>query len=301
MIPIHQNQEKYTHSEVKSFAFYLKAERGASNNTLDAYTKDVEQMLSFVNKPIQDITYEDIQRFLRNLKKIGLSPKSIARKVSSIRIFFRFLESDGKILENPAELLEAPRLPKRLPDTLEPEEVFKVIEGCVPDTPLKQRDRAFLETLYATGMRISEIQHLSMDNLFLTENFIRITGKGNKERLIPIGETAKKFLITYISDAREKLKKGEIDRIFLNRFGKGLSRMGCWKIIKKYTQISGIKKHITPHTFRHSFATHLLEGGADLRAVQMMLGHSDISTTQIYTHIDREYLKVVIKTYHPRG
>jgi len=297
----HQNQEKYTHSDIRSFAFYLKAERGASDNTLQAYTKDIEQLLIFLKKLPGNIKYQDIQRFLQTLKETGLSTKSIARKVSSIRIFFRFLESDGKITQNPAEILESPRLSRKLPDTLEPEEVFKILEGCVPDTPLKERDRAFLETLYATGMRISEIQHLSMDNLFLSENFIRITGKGNKERLIPIGETAKKFLLSYISNGREKLKKGETDRIFLNRFGKGLSRMGCWKIIKKYIQISGIKKHITPHTFRHSFATHLLEGGADLRAVQMMLGHSDISTTQIYTHIDREYLKVVIKTYHPRG
>ncbi len=301
MKSIHQSPGKYTHSEVRSFAFYLKAERGASDNTLNAYSKDIEQLLLFLDKPVQKIRYEDIQKFLQNLKEAGLSSKSIARKISSIRIFFRFLESDGKISENPAEILESPKLARTLPDVLEPEEVFKILESCKPDTPLKQRDRAFLETLYATGMRISEIQHLGMDNLFLTENFIRITGKGNKERLIPIGKTAKRFLLNYIADGRERLKKGEMDRIFLNRFGKGLSRMGCWKIIKKYTQMSGIKKHITPHTFRHSFATHLLEGGADLRAVQMMLGHSDISTTQIYTHIDREYLKVVIKTYHPRG
>ncbi len=297
----HLAGEKELPFEVREFVFYLRAERGASENTVDAYKRDVMQLLEWCKKPVKNIERRDVENFLDALREAGLSPRSIARKLSSLRVFFRFLEGEEFIDRDPTELIESPKLARVLPDVLEVEEVLKILETCNPCDPMSERDRAALELLYGCGLRISELLNLRVDDVFFEQGFIRVRGKGKKERLVPLGPYAKEALLKYMKNGREVLKKGKTEYIFLNRNGGKLSRMGFWKRLQHWVALSGVKRRVTPHTFRHSFATHLLEGGADLRAVQVMLGHADISTTQIYTHVDREYLKETIALYHPRG
>ncbi|MCK4352322.1 site-specific tyrosine recombinase XerD [candidate division WOR-3 bacterium] len=291
---------------LQKFINYLLIERGNSKNTVDSYEGDIKKLIAFLRlrktKP-EDAKEEDIEKFfnyLRENKK--LSQASISRAVSSIRGFYKFLISEELLTTSPAKNLPAPKSIKKLPDVLELEEIKIIIEQPDSTDKLGRRDRAMIELLYGAGLRISELLGLKTSDIFLDSDFLRCFGKGSKERIIPIGSYAKKYISLYLKHSRPLLKKNkETEILFLNARGNKLSRMGAWKILNKHVIKSGIKKRVTPHTFRHSFATHLLEGGADLRAVQEMLGHVSITTTEIYTHIDREKLKEAIKVYHPRG
>jgi len=291
---------------VQDFINYLTIERNLSENTLNAYRNDLERYCQFlqeegIKRPDQiDITV--IQKFINALAGIELAASSLSRNFSSIRSFHKFLLGENIVQTNPAELLQSPRLPARLPKILDLNEIEAIMEAIDVSTNKGIRDRAIIETLYSTGVRVSELTTLEMNNIFFRHNVIRVIGKGSKERIVPFGDRAKKFLKNYITAVRSLLlrsaRSGDI--LFLNMRGTPLSRMGVWKIIQQYVKLAGIKKQVSPHVFRHSFATHLLEGGANLRAVQEMLGHSDISTTQIYTHLDREYLIEQHRTFHPR-
>ncbi len=284
----------------EEFENYLRAERMLSKNTLEAYINDVLQFSSYTKNDITLSTSSEIISFLNALRKQGISSNSLARKLSSLRIFFRFLTAEGIIKEDPTELIETPKIERKIPVVLDLYEIEKIIEAT-DDSILGIRDRACIELLYGCGLRISELLSLRVEDIFLKDGFIRVLGKGDKERIVPVGSKGIKAVIDYLERSRPFLVKVKTPILFLSKDGKKLSRMGFWKKLKFYLTKAGIDKKITPHTFRHSFATHLLEGGADLRVVQMLLGHSDISTTQIYTHIDREYLKETIKSFHPRG
>ncbi len=288
------------------FINYLLLEKGSSKNTVDSYKFDIEKLLGFLKQKkikFKQTKSEDIDAFLKYLREERkLSPASIARCVSSIRGFYEFLISENLLQTSPLENFRTPKQIKKLPDVLEAEEIKSIIETTDPMSVLGMRDRAMLELLYAAGLRISELLNLKVSDVSLDDGFLRCFGKGNKERLIPIGLYAKETIGNYLQRSRTLLKKNkDTEILFLNSRGSKLSRMGGWKIVEKYVVKAGIVKHVTPHTFRHSFATHLLEGGADLRVVQEMLGHVSITTTEIYTHIDREKLKEAIKVYHPRG
>ncbi len=288
---------------LEQFINYLRIERGNLENTVTAYKGDIKKYLAFLadcqKEPLR-ATRDDIGAFVASLA--SLSPSSRARLFSSLRIFYRFLISDGRLKENPILNLSSPKLVRPLPSVLSVQEIEKLIEAVSPATDCGLRDRAMLELLYAAGLRVSELLSLSVSDLFLSEGFLIVRGKGGKERMAPIGDSAKYYIERYIRDSRDKLKKmRKREHLFLSVRGSRLSRMGFWKILRKYVVVSGLDKKITPHTFRHSYATHLLEGGADLRIVQELLGHSDIQTTEIYTHIDREKLKEAIREYHPRG
>jgi integrase/recombinase XerD len=291
---------------VKRFIDYLLIEKGCSRNTVISYESDLKKLIEFLTqrqrKP-QRATVEDIEAFLKHLReKKKLSHTSIARCVSSVRGFYRFLVSEDIIKVSPLENLRPPKTIKRLPDVLEAEEIRSIIESVDGMTPLRLRDKAMLELIYAAGLRISELLNLRVSDVFLQDGFLRCSGKGNKTRIVPMGSFATEAIVMYLKNGRSALKKGkDTEVLFLNLRGQRLSRMGGWKIIGKYVRKAGIVKRVTPHTFRHSFATHLLEGGCDLRAVQEMLGHASITTTELYTHIDREKLKEAIKIYHPRG
>lgn len=285
------------------FTNHLRVERGLADNTIEAYSRDLTRFLQFLGKtklsPF-DIAQENITDYIATLQG-NLSIRSIARNLSALKMFFRFLVSDGKIKGNPARRLGVPKLPQRLPEILTVHEVEILLSQPTVSTHQGQRDKAMLELLYATGLRVSELVGLRVSNINLEAGYVRTMGKGSKERMIPMGEKALESLRLYLSNGRiGLLKKRSSPYLFINSRGKPLTRQGFWKIIKRYRTISGIKKEITPHILRHSFATHLLEGGADLRSVQIMLGHADISTTQIYTHITRERLKQIHEKYHPR-
>ncbi|MBN2601533.1 MAG: site-specific tyrosine recombinase XerD [Candidatus Marinimicrobia bacterium] len=291
---------------VQDFINYLTIERNLSGNTLDAYRNDLDRYCVYlqeegVKRPDQ-IDINTIQKFINTLADIGLVASSLSRNFSSIRSFHKFLMGENIVQTNPAELLQSPRLPARLPKILDLNEIEAILETIDINTNKGIRDRSIIETLYSTGLRVSELTTLEMNSIFFQHNVIRVIGKGSKERIVPFGDRAKKYLKNYISAVRSLLlrstKSGDI--LFLNMRGTPLSRMGVWKIIQQYVKLAGIRKQVSPHVFRHSFATHLLEGGANLRAVQEMLGHSDISTTQIYTHLDREYLIEQHRTFHPR-
>lgn len=287
---------------IKDFIYYLQAERELSPNTVSAYKRDIIDFLSQTDKNnIGEIKRKDIIGYLSFLKKNEYSGSTIARKLSSLRIFFRFYAGEGLIDASPMSNVEAPRLKKKLPITLTPVEVEKIINAASGDKPIMIRDRTMLELLYGCGLRISELLNLYREDIFLKDDFIRIKGKGSKERIVPLGSKAKKALIEYLDKSRFQLDKKKSEFLFITIRGNKISRMGAWKRFQKYLKKSGIQKDVTPHTLRHSFATHLLEGGANLRTVQILLGHSDISTTQIYTHIDRSYLRDMIISYHPRG
>ncbi|UCH66164.1 MAG: site-specific tyrosine recombinase XerD [Ignavibacterium sp.] len=292
---------------LKEYLSVLRLERNLSENTIISYKNDLTSLLNFLGqKNIVDpsqISIDHITNFFKSLNKLDLSSTTSARYFSSIKGFFNYLSINKYIKDNPVERLSAPKLSKNLPVVLTVEEINSIINLPVTNTTLGLRDKALLELLYACGTRVTEIITLKISDLFFNEEIIRVFGKGSKERIVPIGSSAIHWVDEYLLKSRplleKKLKSENI--VFLNNRGMKLSRMGVWKIINRYTIESGVKREVHPHTFRHSFATHLLEGGADLRAVQEMLGHADISTTQIYTHIDRDYIKQVHKEFHPRG
>ncbi len=285
------------------FINYLRVERGLADNTIQAYSRDIVRFLEFLESrglsPLET-GQKEIAEFTAGLGR-ELSARSVARNISAIRMFFRFLTSEGKIKENPARLLETPKLSFRLPEVLSAQEVDRLLSGPDPANPKGQRDRAMFEVLYATGLRVSELVRLKFSNINLEAGYVRTIGKGSKERIVPLGEKAIEALKEYISGGRTRLRRGlGSPYVFLTSRGGPMSRQGFWKTIKRQGIAAGIKKRITPHGIRHSFASHLLEGGADLRSVQVMLGHEDISTTQIYTHVTRERLKELHERCHPR-
>lgn len=301
---------------LEEFLNYLVAERGLSSNSVDAYGRDLTQFTAFLSekgRKVLDVTSGLLRDYLSRLSEAGLAPRSVARKLSAIRMFLRYLNDTGKLDSDPGENISNPKLGRKLPEVLSFEEVKRVLDAASSAqrsadseraTALALRDHAMLEVLYGAGLRISELTALKMGDLYLEEGFLRVVGKGDKERVVPLGTPAINAVRRYRDTGRPELVKIHSEAkniLFLNVRGGPLSRMGAWKIIHSYVQAAGIKGHVTPHTFRHSFATHLLEGGADLRAVQEMLGHADISTTEIYTHVDRSYLREVYKTFHPRA
>lgn len=288
------------------FLHYLVVEKGLSRNTIEAYSHGLNRFLDHLRKKgIREwakVSKFEVRAFLLFLKRRGLSTKSVVRNLVAIRTFFKFLIQEGLLEFNPVEELESPKVAKTLPKILSLKEVEQLLEQPNPQTPLGMRDRAMLELLYATGMRVSELTQLPTHQINLEGGYVLVYGKGSKERIVPLGKEAMKWVDLYLRTAREKLAKGrESPTLFINRSGKGMSRQRFWKNLKAYGQRAGIRKRITPHLLRHSFASHLLERGADLRSVQMMLGHVDISTTQIYTHVTGERLKKVHQRYHPRG
>ena len=292
--------------QLDRFADYLSLEQGSSPRTLEAYRRDVERLVEYARtkgaaSPI-DVTSRMLSEFVYYLKDVGLSPSSIRRNISAVRTYFRFLLADGVVARDPSERLETPQRWRTLPDVLTVDEIERLLAAPTLDDPLAFRDRAMLELAYGAGLRVSEWITIGLRDVLLEEKLVRVFGKGSKERLVPIGRTAIGAVATYLRELRPRLERGGGKGVlFLNARGEPLSRMGAWKILRRYVERAGITKEVSPHTLRHSFATHLLEGGADLRAVQEMLGHADISTTQIYTHVDREYLRQVHRQYHPRG
>ena len=293
---------------LQSFRNYLKLERSLSNNSIDAYLSDLNKLFQYFDATgetplIKDITSNHLKLFISWINELGMLPSTQARIVSGLKSFFSFLMLEEIISDDPSALLETPRLIRQLPDTLETHEINAMIEAIDASKPDGMRNKAILETLYGCGLRVSELINLKISDVFEENEFIRVTGKGNKERLVPIGNVALKYMNIYLQETRVHLsiKKGFEDYIFLNRTGTRLSRISVFSIIKTLAIKSGLQKSISPHTFRHSFATHLIEGGADLRAVQEMLGHSSITTTEIYTHLDRDYLKGVITEFHSRS
>ena len=288
------------------FTDYVALEQGLSPRTQEAYQRDLLRFAEYAEAKgaaaPPDITARLLREYVYHLKDLGLSPASIRRNVSAIRTYFRFLTGDGIVVRDPSERLETPKRWRTLPDVLTVDEVKQLLASPTLDDALVFRDRALLELAYGAGLRVSEWISLGVRDLLLEDGLVRVFGKGSKERLVPIGRSAIGAVAIYLRELRPKLEKGEGKGIlFLNARGRPLTRMGAWKILRGHVERAGITKHVSPHTLRHSFATHLLEGGADLRAVQEMLGHVDIATTQIYTHVDREYLRQVHRSYHPRG
>ncbi len=291
---------------IEYFCDYLRVERGLSVNTIASYSADLNRYISFleekgISQPAE-IEKKHIQDFLFSERNRGLKPSSVARRLASIRMFHRFLVRENLSAKDPSAVFESPKLWKKIPDSLDISEVEKIISA--PDIKKRKglRDRAILELLYATGIRVSECADLKVGDVDFNIGFIKCKGKGSKERLVPLGKTAEHFLRRYLEEVRPKILQGKnINYLFISQYRGRLSRQSIWKIIKFYVKKARIKKTVTPHTFRHSFATHLLEGGADLRSVQEMLGHSNIATTQIYTHIDRNRLKKIHLKFHPRA
>jgi integrase/recombinase XerD len=293
-------------SALDEFIRYLQVERRLSSASLDAYRRDIGRYLHFLSSRnlelLEEVTSALVTQHLMRLGQKGLAPSSVARHLSAIRSFHQFLMAEGQNSRDPTEYLHAPRLWKRLPDVLHQAEIDQLMQQPDTSSPAGLRDRAMLELMYAAGLRVSELLSLKISDLLLELKFVRILGKGLRERVVPVGREDVRWVRRYQQKARPALVGPFSDEIlFLNLRGRGLSRMGFWKLLRKYVSMTDIRTPVSPHTLRHSFATHLLEGGADLRAVQEMLGHADISTTQIYTHVDREYLKEVHRTFHPRG
>ncbi|MGZ8391668.1 MAG: site-specific tyrosine recombinase [Gemmatimonadales bacterium] len=294
------------HFWLEGFRDFLALEAGHSANTVEAYMGDLRRLGGFaISRGVRDpkhLTRSLLRDFIYLLKDLGLSPASIRRAVSAIRTYFGFLLGEGRVTEDPSDRLESPRRGRILPDTLSVQEVEALLAAPNLEQPLAWRDRTLLELAYGAGLRVSELCGLGLPDLLLSENLVRILGKGGKERLVPIGRSVIGAASVYLHQMRPVLDKGKSkNRVLLNARGEPLSRVGAWGVVRRATQRAGITKRVTPHTLRHSFATHLLEGGADLRAVQEMLGHADLSTTQIYTHVDREYLRSEHKKFHPRG
>ena len=291
---------------LQAFSDHLRFERGLAKNTLAAYGRDLDRLVEFlaergVLRPA-DASADDLTAFVYRLKDDGLRATSIRRALSAVRTYFAFLLAEGIVVSDPTDRVELPRAWRRLPAVLSREEVGALLEAPDRDHPLYWRDRALLEVAYASGVRVSELAGLKLRDIDAEEGFAVVLGKGSKERVVPIGRTALRALDVYLREVRPRLtSRRSQGAVFLNRRGGPLSRMSIWRIVKANTGRAGITKTVTPHTLRHSFATHLLEGGADLVAVQEMLGHADISTTQIYTHVEREYLRDVHRKYHPRG
>ncbi len=288
------------------FLNYLLVEKGLARNTLEAYSRDIGRYLDFLGhegctEP-QEVRPLHVAAFIARLKETGLSPRSRARALSAVRMFHRFLVIENICPTNPTSIIEAPKTLRKLPAVLSGREVERLLAAPVGEEPAEVRDRAMLELLYATGLRVSELVELKVRDVNLTAGYLLALGKGSKERLVPMGDAARGAVAVYLESARGVLgREGRSDCLFLSRLGEGMSRQAFWNIIKKRALAAGIVRNISPHTLRHSFATHLLENGADLRSVQLMLGHADLSTTQIYTHVTRERLKKVHAEFHPRG
>ncbi|MFH1837662.1 MAG: site-specific tyrosine recombinase XerD [Candidatus Omnitrophota bacterium] len=292
-------------NHIEQFIFFLETERGVSKNTTLAYVRDLKKFSQYLKKikiEIKELAREDILSFLMYLKDKELSASTIARNLAAIKTFGKFLVQERVIKDNPAGMVETPKTWKKIPDVLNKEEVEKLIETPKGKKIWALRDRAILELMYAAGLRVSEVKDMKKINLNFESSFVKCSGKGGKERIIPIGRKAKDAIEKYLRKTEEDGVDRKYDEhLFVSKFGKGLSRQSIWKMIKKYAKQAGIIKNITPHTLRHSFATHLLEGGAELLGVQEMLGHADISTTQIYTHVDSDRLRKTHKKFHPRG
>ncbi len=293
---------------LKGFKSYLQLERSLSANTLEAYLHDLEKLVQFfdsrqVHIQPEQVRHEELIQFIQWISELGMTARTQARVLSGIKAFYKYLLMENQLQDDPTALIEGPRIGKKLPDFLSVEEINQLLAAIDLSLPEGQRNRAMLETLYSCGLRVSELVSLQLSQCFFETGFVKVTGKGNKERLIPIGSTAQKQIQLYLSGYRCHLdiRPGHEDFVFLNRLGKKLSRVMVFTIIKGLCVKSGVRSSISPHTFRHSFATHLVEGGADLRAVQEMLGHSSITTTEIYTHLDKDYLRSAILRYHPRG
>lgn len=290
---------------IKKYQQYLKLEKSLARNTLDAYLTDLDKLLSFLlleEIGFLDVCLKDLERFSAGLHDIGIHPRSQARIISGIKSFFHFLILADYIEADPSELLEGPKIGLKLPEVLTVEEIDNLISSIDLSTNEGQRNRAILETLYSCGLRVSELTNLKISDLYLKEGFIKVEGKGSKQRLVPISPRAINEIQLYFIDRnRGKIKAGYEDFVFLARWGNGISRIMVFHLIKELAQAAGITKNISPHTFRHSFATHLLEGGANLRAIQCMLGHESIATTELYTHIDRNMLRSQIIEHHPRN
>jgi len=293
---------------IKDYRIFLKLEKSLSANSIEAYTRDIDKLVTFLDIRQHDILPRDIKiknltEFLAWVNELGLSSRSQARLVSGIKSFFRYLLLEDLIETDPSSLLEVPRIGRKLPEVLSIEEIESILSEIDLSKPAGRRNRAMLEVLYGCGLRVSELIQLRLSQVYFEEGFIRITGKGNKERLVPIGRTAIREIRNYLPDRNylPNIQKGHEDILFLNQRGRGLSRVMVFTMIKDLAASAGIKKNISPHTFRHSFATHLIDGGADLRAVQEMLGHESILTTEIYTHLDRQFLRDAIIRFHPRS
>jgi len=293
-------------STIIGFKNYLTIERSLSANSVEAYIHDVKKLAGFAKekkKTELQIERSDLSEFITNISKSGVAARSQSRIISGIKAFYKYLIMEDYIINDPTALLESPKIGLKLPDTLSIEEIDKLIGAIDLSKKQGERNRAMLEILYSCGLRVTELISLKLSNISFEEGFIKVIGKGDKERLAPIGSTALKYLNIYINEVRnhQKIQKGHEDIVFLNRRGKQLTRVMIFTIIKQLAEKLSLKKNISPHTFRHSFATHLIQGGADLRAVQEMLGHESITTTEIYTHLDKEYLKEAIIQFHPRA
>jgi len=291
---------------IQDYQAFLKIERGLAKNSIDSYSRDVKKLKLYLeesNLNISPVSIDEeiIQQFIYTISK-RVNPRSQARQISGLRNFFNYLIFEDYRKDNPTDLIEGPKVGRKLPDTISTEEIDIIIKQIDLSTPEGERNRTILETLYSCGLRVSELIYLQISDLFFEEGFIRVIGKGNKQRFVPINQNTIKFINIYKSEIRSKIntQKGFEDTLFLNRRGKNISRNMIFMIIKELVLKAGIQKNVSPHTFRHSFATHLLENGADLRAIQQMLGHESITTTEIYMHVDRSFLKDVVEKYHPR-
>ncbi len=294
---------------IKGFKSYLQLERSLSNNSIEAYLRDVEKLVQFLElKEIkvvpEKVEQQHIEDFLKWISELGMNARTQARILSGLKAFYKYLLMEDIINTTPTDLIEAPKIGRKLPEVLSVHEINQLIDAIDLSKPEGERNKAMLETLYSCGLRVSELVTLKKSNLLLEEGFIRVVGKGDKERIVPIGSVAIKHIKIYVESIRNhmgNIKKESEDILFLNRRGGQLTRVMVFTIIKRLAEKSGLKKQVSPHTFRHSFATHLVEGGADLRAIQEMLGHESITTTEIYTHLDREYLREAILSFHPRA
>jgi integrase/recombinase XerD len=292
---------------LRDYMTMLKVERNLARNSLESYERDLQQYHQYLKtelklKTIRNVTLGHIRSFVRKLSNRGLAANSIKRAVSSIRTYHNFLSAEGHMKDNPAQLLDTPKVPRKLPNVLTIQEIDKIL-GIIPENaPMAQRDLAIFEMMYSCGLRVTELCDFKTSDILWDSEMIRVQGKGSKQRFVPIGPIARENLKNYLNHERNTLadKNPNIAEVFLSRNGRKLTRMMIWVLLKKWTESAEVKKEVSPHTLRHSFATHLLEGGADLRSVQEMLGHTDITTTQVYTHLDKEHLKEVHRTYHPR-
>jgi integrase/recombinase XerD len=292
---------------LQDYMTMLKVERNLARNSLESYERDLQQYHQYLKtelklKTIRNVTLGHIRSFVRKLSNRGLAANSIKRAVSSIRTYHNFLSAEGHMKDNPAQLLDTPKIPRKLPNVLTIQEIDKIL-GIIPENaPMAQRDLAIFEMMYSCGLRVTELCDFKTSDILWDSEMIRVQGKGSKQRFVPIGPIARENLKNYLNHERNILadKNPNVAEVFLSRNGRKLTRMMIWVLLKKWTESAEVKKEVSPHTLRHSFATHLLEGGADLRSVQEMLGHTDITTTQIYTHLDKEHLKEVHRTYHPR-
>jgi integrase/recombinase XerD len=295
---------------IKDFGRYLKLERSLSDNSVEGYVGDVRKLRQFVDLRQPElsphkVSPKDLRDFLQYVNELGMSAHSQARILSALKSFYKYLLFEGLIEKDPTALIEGPKLGRKLPDTLSYHEIENLLNAIDLSTPEGARNRAILEVLYSSGLRVSELVELQIDNIYRDSGFLKVRGKGNKERLVPIGRDALKYLFIYLEEVRGRSPhkppvKGHESFVFLNRSGSKLTRVMVFTIIRNLARQIGLKKTISPHTFRHSFATHLIEGGADLRAVQEMLGHESITTTEIYTHLDRDYLRQIVQEFHPR-